>query len=251
MVLAVVSRRGEPKMYGTRKSLLISALAGAMAMGFSVDVEAQRSGRSARQNRTQTRSTTRTRVRQQPRQAQNQLPQRQKTQSRKAEVKEAKSELHREAHNGYAAAMYVIPHAHIKESVVQHQGEYGSGKMMKVKVSGLGSSGQYNADFLGSVSTHNEGGRFVGDPQGMASFIKNRVAGDGVKIIHISPKGVRTEIVANHPSDIVTHLQLSVKLEKGKNVIRYERTNRSTGQIVSARGLYPEWREKHIEWDGN
>ncbi len=234
-------------MVGTSSKFVLS-LVGVLAFSFAAEAQAQRATRRTRNTATRTRTTRARTTRPKPKPT-NKVHLR--ATSRKQEVSAAFKELFKEAHNGYAAAMYVIPHAGIKETVVQAQGDYGSGKSQIVKVSGLGSSGEYKADFLGSVSTHNEGARFVENPAGMKNFIKNRVAQDGVKIIHIAPSGKRTELVANHPSEIVTQLQLNVKLEKGKNIIRYERTDRSTGRIVSAQGLYGEWREKHIEWNGN
>lgn len=165
-------------------------------------------------------------------------------------TKSAFKDLYKGATERYeAAAMYVIPKKGIKQTVLKDQGEYGSNQSLEVKVTGLGKSGKYSFDFLGSVSTHNEGGNHEG--AALKTFIANRVKNDGVKLTHILPDGSRKDIVTNHPSDIVTHLSKSVDLKPGKNIIRYERTDRSSGRIVSAQGLYSEWRTVVIHWDGN
>jgi len=158
-------------------------------------------------------------------------------------------ELYKGATERYeAAAMYIIPKQGIQQTVVKDVGNYGSNQSLEVRVTGLGNKGTYEFDFLGSVSTHNEGGSYSG--AALKQFIAKRVASDGVKLTHIKPNGTRVDIVSNHPSDVVTHLSKSINLEPGRNVIRYERTDRASGRIVSAQGLYSEWRSVVIHWDG-
>ena len=165
-------------------------------------------------------------------------------------TKAAYDELFAELYTGHAAAMYVIPHKGVVETVLKSPGAYGSGQSQEVKVTGLGASGIYNAEFLGSVSTHNDGAQFVGNKKAMQAFIDKFAASGGVTIAHTAPNGTVREIVTNHPAAGVTQISIAVPLKPGKNVIEYRRTDRASGRSVGAQSGYGEWRSKIIYWDG-
>jgi hypothetical protein len=147
-----------------------------------------------------------------------------------------------------AANMLIIPHREIAkhEKLLQDSGDYGSHQFKRVRVTGLGPSAEYRADFLGSVSAHDMKSL---SPTKFKAAIAARAASDGITIILENSAGSQT-LVENYPSELVTQLPLKFNLTPGVNRVTYLRTDRVSGRIVSQQGGYDEGRVLEIEWDG-